>query len=530
MDVTPVVEDVVRTFEVRLGYRKRFERRSEAPLVLMTRRRRLDAFLAEQAAAAGADFRDGVTVEGLTVGPDGATIRIGGAAVHGRVLVGADGVNGRIARDAGLGGGILYGIALEGNGPLPDAAAPGARRSSSASSRAGTAGCSRRRITPTTASAAGRPRARGCARTCAGSAPSTGSTTAVLTDAAGPPAADPADDAAPPAARCCSSATRPVSSIRSRATGSTRRSSRPDSRPRRSSMATSPATRSDAARGARPLRGHVLEGEARARSTPAGGLRDRTHPGGLARDRADCSAARSRTRAMPAAWHGRRCACWRASKEAHQTCRFLTSTPYGPQCHPQDRRRTGRERHPPEARPAADAADGRVDRAASRLPRARRAGPARRARDGDADRAGPDAPVPRQPATSTSPTRPRACRASASTSSASAARSHSRSASSRKDVPSFERLEHASRRRPARERAPRPRPRHRRDRLGEDDDARLDARPHQPDAEPAHRHDRGPDRDPPSRTGARSSTSARSASTPRTSRRRSAACSARTRT
>jgi geranylgeranyl reductase family protein len=120
VDVAPVVEDVVHSFEVRLAYRKRFERRSEAPLVLMTQRRRLDTFLAEQAAAAGAVFRDGVTVEGLTVGPDGASLRIGGTAVHGRVLVGADGVNGRIARDAGLGGGILYGIALEGNGPLLD--------------------------------------------------------------------------------------------------------------------------------------------------------------------------------------------------------------------------------------------------------------------------------------------------------------------------------------------------------------------------------------------------------------------------
>jgi len=120
VDVTPVVEDVVRTFEVRLGYRKRFERRSEEPLVLMTQRRRLDAFLAEQAAAAGAVFRDGVTVEGLTVGPDGAEVRIGGSPVHARVLVGADGVNGRIAPGAGLGGGMIYGIALEGNGPLPD--------------------------------------------------------------------------------------------------------------------------------------------------------------------------------------------------------------------------------------------------------------------------------------------------------------------------------------------------------------------------------------------------------------------------
>ena len=118
VDVTPVVEDVVRTFEVRLGYRRRFERRSAEPLVLMTQRRRLDAFLAEQAGAAGAVFRDGVTVEGLTVGPDGVTLRVDGEAVHGRFLVGADGVNGRTAGAAGLGGGILYGIALEGNGPL----------------------------------------------------------------------------------------------------------------------------------------------------------------------------------------------------------------------------------------------------------------------------------------------------------------------------------------------------------------------------------------------------------------------------
>ena len=38
----------------------------------MTQRRRLDAFLVEQAAAAGADFRDGVTEEGVSAGPDGA--------------------------------------------------------------------------------------------------------------------------------------------------------------------------------------------------------------------------------------------------------------------------------------------------------------------------------------------------------------------------------------------------------------------------------------------------------------------------
>jgi geranylgeranyl reductase family protein len=117
-DVAPVVEDAVHRFELRVGYRKRFERRSDVPLVLMTRRRRLDAFLAEQAAAAGADFRDGVTVGGLTVGPDGAEATVGGSHVAALVLVGADGANGIVARTFGLGKGIEYGIALEGNGPL----------------------------------------------------------------------------------------------------------------------------------------------------------------------------------------------------------------------------------------------------------------------------------------------------------------------------------------------------------------------------------------------------------------------------
>jgi geranylgeranyl reductase family protein len=118
VDVAPVVEDVVRAVEVRLRYRRRFVRRSEAPLVLMTQRRRLDAFLGEQAAEAGADFRDGITVGGLAIGPDGVTLRAGGERVSADVLVGADGVNGSVARAAGLGAGRIYGIALEGNGPL----------------------------------------------------------------------------------------------------------------------------------------------------------------------------------------------------------------------------------------------------------------------------------------------------------------------------------------------------------------------------------------------------------------------------
>jgi geranylgeranyl reductase family protein len=120
VDVSPVVEDVVHDFEVRLRYRSRFVRRSAAPLVLMTQRRRLDAFLGEQAAEAGADFRDGITPGGLAIGSDGVELRLGRETVRADALVGADGVNGTTARAAGLGGGVVYGIALEGNGPLLD--------------------------------------------------------------------------------------------------------------------------------------------------------------------------------------------------------------------------------------------------------------------------------------------------------------------------------------------------------------------------------------------------------------------------
>src|SRR5438067_1531688 len=57
--VAPVVEDTVDRLELGLGYRRRFTRRSAEPLVLMTQRRRLDAFLVERAVEAGAEFRDG---------------------------------------------------------------------------------------------------------------------------------------------------------------------------------------------------------------------------------------------------------------------------------------------------------------------------------------------------------------------------------------------------------------------------------------------------------------------------------------
>src|SRR4051794_26538427 len=76
--VAPVVEHVVDTFELRLHLRRSFRRTSSGPLILMTQRRRLDAYLAEQAAGAGAEFRQDARVSALEAGEHGITATVGG--------------------------------------------------------------------------------------------------------------------------------------------------------------------------------------------------------------------------------------------------------------------------------------------------------------------------------------------------------------------------------------------------------------------------------------------------------------------
>jgi geranylgeranyl reductase family protein len=114
VDVTPVVEDVVDRFEFSFRYRLRFERKSAGSIILMTQRKRLDAFLVEQAVAAGAEFRDDTKV--FSVSEDG-TVEFGDGVVGADVVIGADGVNGITTRSLGLEQRYRYGVALEGNVP-----------------------------------------------------------------------------------------------------------------------------------------------------------------------------------------------------------------------------------------------------------------------------------------------------------------------------------------------------------------------------------------------------------------------------
>lgn len=119
VDVSAVVEDAVDRLDLRLRFGRTTRRRFAGPIALMTQRLRLDALLAERAAAAGADFRDGVRVRDIEAGPVGAVVALeGGERVAAGIVIGADGANGISARALGLGADRLFGVALEGNAPM----------------------------------------------------------------------------------------------------------------------------------------------------------------------------------------------------------------------------------------------------------------------------------------------------------------------------------------------------------------------------------------------------------------------------
>lgn len=118
-DVSPVVEDRIDRLDLRLRYSRTTHQSFDSPIALMTQRRRLDAFLAERAAEAGADFRDGLRVRDIETAGDGAVVALeGGERIRARVVVGADGANGVSAKALGLGADRLFGVALEGNAPM----------------------------------------------------------------------------------------------------------------------------------------------------------------------------------------------------------------------------------------------------------------------------------------------------------------------------------------------------------------------------------------------------------------------------
>jgi geranylgeranyl reductase family protein len=101
IDVSPVVEEEVDLVELRFRYGDRVVRQASQPVIRMTQRRRLDAFLLDAARDKGVEVREGETVDVTNAPAD--------------IVIGADGANGTTARAVGLGDGIVHGVAYEGN-------------------------------------------------------------------------------------------------------------------------------------------------------------------------------------------------------------------------------------------------------------------------------------------------------------------------------------------------------------------------------------------------------------------------------
>lgn len=120
LDLTPVIERSVYGARVTLRLGRPFERSYPEPLSHMTQRSRLDAYLAERAAEAGADFRDGVLVREVEVEGGVVRVRAEGDTYEGRTVVGADGANGVVAQALGLQPVGEVTVGLEGNIGVPD--------------------------------------------------------------------------------------------------------------------------------------------------------------------------------------------------------------------------------------------------------------------------------------------------------------------------------------------------------------------------------------------------------------------------
>lgn len=119
-DLSPVVERTVYGASFSLRLRRRFHRRYPEPLAYMTQRRHLDAFLAEVACQAGAEFHQGQQVRQIEIENGRAVVYTQSGSYAARAVIGADGANGVVAPAAGLQTRMEMSVALEGNIPLEE--------------------------------------------------------------------------------------------------------------------------------------------------------------------------------------------------------------------------------------------------------------------------------------------------------------------------------------------------------------------------------------------------------------------------
>ena len=102
VSLAPVIERTLYNVDYSWRMGQPYVVRSRTPLVYMVQRSRFDYYLAEQAARAGADLRDGTAVTAVESDGHGATVQTAHGALHSGYVIGADGATGRVARSVGL--------------------------------------------------------------------------------------------------------------------------------------------------------------------------------------------------------------------------------------------------------------------------------------------------------------------------------------------------------------------------------------------------------------------------------------------
>lgn len=111
--VDPVLETSIHSVRFSCGYGEVFTRTSDQPLMYCTMRADLDRYLLEQAGQAGADLRYGIRVTGFTQDQSGVVVETTAGSFQARLLIGAEGASGTIARAAGLRDHLMQGLAWE---------------------------------------------------------------------------------------------------------------------------------------------------------------------------------------------------------------------------------------------------------------------------------------------------------------------------------------------------------------------------------------------------------------------------------
>jgi geranylgeranyl reductase family protein len=122
-DLAPVIDHTAYGIEINLRRLSGVRRRSPQPLTYLTDRRRFDALLVERAVERGVALRQRAPIQAVSLLRDRVVVRLGSETLEARVLVAADGANGRTARLAGVVTGHRRGIAMEARAPLSTGAA-----------------------------------------------------------------------------------------------------------------------------------------------------------------------------------------------------------------------------------------------------------------------------------------------------------------------------------------------------------------------------------------------------------------------